>query len=71
MPRVYLTHVDSCEIIKKLEAEGFRKLRVNGSHHVYGHEDGRRVVVPHPRKDFPTGTLRNMYRQAGWKWPPR
>jgi predicted RNA binding protein YcfA (HicA-like mRNA interferase family) len=26
------------------------------------------VVVPHPRKDLATGTLRNIYRQAGWPW---
>jgi predicted RNA binding protein YcfA (HicA-like mRNA interferase family) len=26
------------------------------------------VVVPHPRKDIPIGTLRNIYRQAGWIW---
>jgi len=26
------------------------------------------VVVPHPRKDMPIGTLRNIYRQAGWEW---
>ncbi|WP_147094468.1 type II toxin-antitoxin system HicA family toxin [Nitrosococcus oceani] len=26
------------------------------------------VVIPHPRKDIPIGTLHNIYRQAGWKW---
>jgi len=26
------------------------------------------VVVPHPRKDVALGTLRNIYRQAGWEW---
>ena len=26
------------------------------------------VTVQHPRKDIPTGTLRNIYRQAGWPW---
>jgi predicted RNA binding protein YcfA (HicA-like mRNA interferase family) len=25
-------------------------------------------VVPHPRKDVAVGTLRNIYRQAGWEW---
>ncbi|MDR2092959.1 MAG: type II toxin-antitoxin system HicA family toxin [Azoarcus sp.] len=23
---------------------------------------------PHPRKDLPPGTLRSIYRQAGWAW---
>jgi predicted RNA binding protein YcfA (HicA-like mRNA interferase family) len=26
------------------------------------------VVVPHPRKDLAIGTLRNIYKQAGWDW---
>jgi len=26
------------------------------------------VVVPHPHKDMPIGTLRNIYRQAEWDW---
>jgi hypothetical protein len=26
------------------------------------------VVVPHPRKDIAIGTLRNIFRQAGWDW---
>ncbi|MEI6335246.1 MAG: type II toxin-antitoxin system HicA family toxin [Methylococcaceae bacterium] len=26
------------------------------------------VVVPHPRKDLPIGTLRSIYKQAGWDW---
>jgi predicted RNA binding protein YcfA (HicA-like mRNA interferase family) len=25
-------------------------------------------VVPHPRKDMVIGTLRSIYRQAGWTW---
>jgi len=25
------------------------------------------VIVPHPRKDMPPGTLRSIYRQAGWQ----
>jgi len=26
------------------------------------------VTVPHPKKDLPIGTLRSIYRQAGWQW---
>ncbi len=26
------------------------------------------MTVPHPRKDIPVGTLRNIFRQAGWDW---
>ncbi|WP_243313146.1 type II toxin-antitoxin system HicA family toxin [Fundidesulfovibrio agrisoli] len=63
--------MESREIIQRLEQCGFTLLRVNGSHHVLGRPDGQRVVVPHPRKDIPAGTLRNIFRQAGWPWPPR
>jgi len=27
-----------------------------------------KVTVPHPNRDLPVGTLRNIYRQAGWHW---
>ena len=30
-----------------------------------------RVTVKHPTKDMPIGTLRNIFRQAGWKWEGR
>jgi hypothetical protein len=28
------------------------------------------VVVPNHRGDLKTGTLRAIYRDAGWRWPP-
>jgi len=40
-----------------------------GDHAKYKHPDKPgHVVVPHPRKDMAIGTLRNIYRQAGWEW---
>jgi hypothetical protein len=27
-----------------------------------------KVTVPHPKKDIAIGTLRNIFRQAGWHW---
>jgi len=61
--------MDSKELICRLKDSGFTLLRVNGSHHVFGHADGRRVVVKDPCKDIPTGTLRNIFRQVAWRWP--
>ncbi|MDA7511422.1 type II toxin-antitoxin system HicA family toxin [Verrucomicrobia bacterium] len=44
---------------------------VRVSHHQYKHPElGSRVTLPHPKKDIPRGTLRNIFRQAGWKWLP-
>jgi len=58
---------NSRDIIRRLEREGWRLVRVDGSHHHFA-KDGRRnlVTVPHPRKDISIGTARNIYRQAGW-----
>lgn len=55
--------------IRALELDGFVLKRVRGSHRIYGHTDGRRVVVAyHALSDtFPIGTLRGMFADAGWK----
>ncbi len=59
--------MDSREVIRRLEKDGWRLVRVKGSHHQYKHaERPGLVTVPHPKKDFPTGTLRAIYKQAGW-----
>ena len=54
--------------IRALEADGFSLQRVRGSHRIYKHADGRRVVVAyHALSDsFPVGTLRGMIADAGW-----
>ena len=55
--------------IRALEADGFQLQRVRGSHRIYRHSDGRRVVVAyHGLNDtFPIGTLRAMIEDAGWQ----
>jgi predicted RNA binding protein YcfA (HicA-like mRNA interferase family) len=58
---------DSREIIRRLRADGFVLVSSRGSHHKYRHtESGRIVILPHPRRDIPVGTVRSIYRQAGW-----
>ncbi|MFN3349383.1 type II toxin-antitoxin system HicA family toxin [Pseudorhodoplanes sp.] len=58
---------DSRAIIARLKQDGFEEVSVRGSHHKFVHRDLKRVViVPHPRKDIPPGTVRSIYRQAGW-----
>lgn len=59
---------DSRDIVARLRQEGFDQVSVRGSHHKYVHKTSRRmVIVPHPRKDIPPGTVRSIYRQAGWE----
>ena len=55
----------SRKIIKRLENEGFELVKVTGSHHKFKKDD-KTVTVPHPKKDLPIGTVRNIYKQAGW-----
>ena len=58
--------MDSREIIRRLEAHGWRLARVKGSHHHFKHPTRpETVTVKHPAKDFPIGTLKSIERQSG------
>jgi predicted RNA binding protein YcfA (HicA-like mRNA interferase family) len=61
--------MSSHQIIKRLISDGWELMAIVGSHHKFKHpvKPGR-VVVPHPKRDIVIGTLRNIYRQAGWNW---
>ncbi|HEY1943874.1 MAG TPA: type II toxin-antitoxin system HicA family toxin [Roseiarcus sp.] len=60
--------MNSRELIRILEANGWRKVAQKGSHVQFKHPDKPgRVTVPHPNKDFPTGTLRSIEKQTGLK----
>lgn len=61
--------MNSRELIAKLKADGWLLVHVRGSHHQFKHpiKPGR-VTIPHPKRDLPIGTLRSIYRQAGWDW---
>lgn len=61
--------MNSTNLIRRLKSEGWIEVNVTGSHHKFKHPTKfGHVVVPHPKRDLPTGTLRNIYRQAGWPW---
>lgn len=63
--------LSSRDILKRLEADGWTLVRSKGDHHQYKHPAlPGRVTLTHPVKDIPIGTLRSIFRQAGWKWPP-
>lgn len=54
------------QVVDALKRAGFSVLRVKGSHHVLGHADGRRTVVPvHKGKDIKRGLLRKIIDDAG------
>lgn len=60
--------MSSLVLIKLLEADGWVLDRTKGSHHVFKHPTKKGiVVVPHPRKDIPSGTYNSILKQAGLK----
>ena len=55
----------SRDIVRRLEAEGFKLVSIKGSHHKF-RKGSITVIVPHPKKELPLGTARSIARQAGW-----
>jgi predicted RNA binding protein YcfA (HicA-like mRNA interferase family) len=61
--------MSSRDIVRRLIVEGWLLVRKKGDHHQFKHPTRVGLVtVPHPKKDLPIGTLRSIFRQAGWKW---
>jgi predicted RNA binding protein YcfA (HicA-like mRNA interferase family) len=56
---------DSKKIIRRLQQEGWEIASQRGSH-VKLKNGNRTVIVPHPKKDLPEGTARNIAKAAGW-----
>ena len=64
MPKVPV--LNSKEVIKLLEENGFVLERAKGSHRLYFNEKtNKKAIVPFHNKDLPTGTLLEILRQAG------
>ena len=57
---------DSRRIVKRLIADGFVLVSSKGSHHKF-RRGTQTVIVPHPKRDLPLGTVRNIARMAGWE----
>jgi predicted RNA binding protein YcfA (HicA-like mRNA interferase family) len=59
------------EIIQKLEQEGWRLARQNGSHKIYKHpqKPELRIVLPDHgmNKEPSVGVLNDIKKKAGWK----
>lgn len=64
-PRLYATR----DLLRQLEVEGWIRRPGKGDHVVFKHptKPGR-VTVDTGVKEIPIGTLRSIYRMAGWKW---
>jgi predicted RNA binding protein YcfA (HicA-like mRNA interferase family) len=58
------------DVIARLLADGWREVRNGPGDHVqYKHSNKPgRVTIDRGAKEQTTGTLRSIYRQAGWDW---
>lgn len=58
----------SAEVVKLIQAHGWRLVRISGSHHHFRHaERAGLVTIPHPKQNLPPGTLNSILKQAGLK----
>lgn len=57
------------EIVKLIEADGWKLVRVTGSHRQYHHpsKPGTVTVAGKPSQDMAPGTYNNILKQAGLK----
>jgi predicted RNA binding protein YcfA (HicA-like mRNA interferase family) len=60
--------MNSRDVIKQIEADGWFRVAQKGSHVQFKHpaKPGR-VTVPHLKRDLAVGTLLNIEKQAGIK----
>ena len=65
---VIITTMNSKQIIKQLEADGWTLRSVRGSHHVFTHPVKRgHISVPHPKQELGVGLVNKLLKQAGLK----
>lgn len=60
--------MNSKQLIKQLEDDGWILRGVKGSHHIFVHpiKPGH-LSVPHPKRDLGKGLLNQLLKQAGLK----
>lgn len=60
--------MNSKELIKRLESDGWLLRGIKGSHHIYTHPlRVEHISVPHPKKDLGIGLVQKLLKQAGLK----
>ncbi|MFH1178285.1 MAG: type II toxin-antitoxin system HicA family toxin [bacterium] len=53
------------QVARILQAHGFVLDHITGSHHIFVHENGKRISIPVHNRDLPKGTLHEILKQAG------
>ena len=63
---MYVIHMNSRGIIKRLKADGWFEVAQRGSHKQFKLPVKKgRVTVPHPKRDIVIGILRSIEKQSG------
>ncbi|HET6469300.1 MAG TPA: type II toxin-antitoxin system HicA family toxin [Geminicoccaceae bacterium] len=58
----------SREVLRRLQADGWKIVRIRGDHHQLQHPSRPgTVTVQHPRKDLDIKVVRSIERQSGLK----
>lgn len=58
---------NSKKLLTRLKREGWEVVKAEGSHHKLRNPNfGHSIILPHPKKNLPTGTVRQIYKAAGW-----
>ena len=55
---------NSTKLLRVLKSAGFEEVSKRGSHLKLRKGD-LTVILPHPKKDLPFGTVKSIYQQAG------
>jgi predicted RNA binding protein YcfA (HicA-like mRNA interferase family) len=57
------------EVVRLIEADGWRLVVMRGSHRQYKHpsKSGRVAIAGHPKDDLAPGTVNSILRQASLK----
>jgi predicted RNA binding protein YcfA (HicA-like mRNA interferase family) len=65
--------MQSRDLLKALQVDGWRVVRVRGSHHQLKHPSKPGLLtVPHPKKDLGAGLVNAIMKQAGLsRWSRR
>ena len=59
----------SGDVIKKLEADGWKLQRVSGSHHVFAKDGVTDIItISHPKKDMTIGQVKDAEKISGLKF---
>ena len=66
--KIYNALMNSKELIKALEKDGWVLRGSKGSHHVFNHpRKAGHITAPHPKKDLGIGLVQKLLKQAGIK----